>query len=452
MTTGNKTLTRRQLLSGGGALAMLTPQILRAQERAEAAFPKLKVIDIEMHRIMLPYQDWAKYPMMHFYGPNHRTIYIARTNSNLIGLGEGEDSLPKAVMEKYIGTSPFEWIADETSKALGTAMYDLMGKAAGLPVHKLLGPKYRSWVPCAAWTVSTNPKQMAATLKQLASMGYTWMKYHLSPFENVIDQMEAMQAVAPRGFRIHHDFTMGGTDDHVFDVLEKIQRFPIAGCFEDPMLERDIKGYAELRAKCRLPIVYHHSPMGAGLEIQHRAADGYILGNSDIGSVLRHAGQFALQEIPFSWQNTGGNITRAMTTHMQATCKTAYMHFNNDTETWKADVVKERLEPVNGLIRVPETPGLGLTLDRAELERLSKLELAPQPKWIIKSRFANGSTMYNLGDTSQQIFMVRPDVRRLATLSYDSPVTTEYWDPDGTPAFTSMMQRLEKEGMVLERA
>jgi hypothetical protein len=293
---------------------------------------------------------------------------------------------------------------------------------------------------------------MAAAVKHVASLGYTWMKYHLSPFENVIDQMEAMQAVAPKGFKIHHDFTMGGSNDHVVELLQKIEKYPIAGAFEDPMPERDLKGYAELRAKCRLPILYHHSPLGSGFETQHRAADGFILGNSAIGSVMRHAGLFAMLDTPFSWQNTGGTITRAMTLHMQAACKTAYLHFNNDTESWSADVTKERLEPVNGLIRVPEAPGLGVTLDRAELERLKKLQLPAQPKWIIKTRFANGSTMYNIGDTRSPIFMVRPDTRRLATLSYDAPVTTEYWDPDGTPAFRAMMARLEKEGMVLERA
>ena len=35
-----------------------------------------------------------------------------------------------------------------------------------------------------------------------------WMKFHLSPFENVIEQTKAMQAVAPSDFQIHYDFTM----------------------------------------------------------------------------------------------------------------------------------------------------------------------------------------------------------------------------------------------------
>ena len=58
--------------------------------------------------------------------------------------------------------------------------------------------------------------------------------------------------------------------------------------------------------------------------------------------------------------------------------------------------------------------------------------------------------MYNLGDTSDPLFMVRPDRRRLLSLSYDAPLTTEYWDPDGSVESRDMMQRLATEDRVLE--
>ncbi|MCH2210850.1 MAG: hypothetical protein MK110_06080 [Fuerstiella sp.] len=454
--TPQQRITRRHLLAGGATLmaaSTLRPlSILQAQEQAEKTHGRLRITGIETHEIAVPYQDWIAYELNHYYGPTRRTIYVVRTNSDLIGLGEGGRS-PEAesVLEQYIGSSPFHWIGDETSLGLGTAMYDLMGQAAGVPVWRLFGQKYRSWVPVASWTVSTDPQRMAAAVQRYAAAGYTWMKYHLSPFENVIDQMEAMQAVAPKGFRIHHDLTMGGSDDHTFELLEKISRYPIAGCFEDPLPSRDIEGHAELRKKCRLPIYYHHSPLGAGFETQSRAADGYIVGHSRIGDAIRRAGLFAQLELPFSLQNVGGMITRAMCAHMHAAFKTARLHFNNDTETWKADVVKERLEPVNGLLRVPEGPGLGVTLDPDELDRLKNLTLPEHPKWIIRTKYANGTTMYNIANPQRSLFMVRPDKRREVTLSYDAPLATDYWDPDGTPAFREMFQRLEKEGMVLER-
>ena len=443
--------TRRGFFAALGGALLLNgwKPVWAARKQAEAQHGPIRITDIEVHNITEEFVDWIAYELNHFYGPRKRTVYVVHTDAGLIGLGESGSPEPEETIEKYIGTSPFDWVGDENSLGLGTAMYDLMGKAAGVPVYKLFGQRYRRWVPVASWTVSTHPKRMAQAVERFSAMGYTWMKYHLSPFENVMDQMDAMQAVAPEGFRIHHDITMHGTNDHMFELLEKISKYRIAGCFEDPLQERDIEGYAELRKRCRLPIIYHHTPLGATFEVLRRAADAYMLGHQKIGAARRRAGLFAAANIPFMLQNVGGNITRAMTAHMQSAFKTASFHFVNTSESKKSDVVHERIDPVNGFVRVPEQPGLGVTLDRAELERLEKLQLPEQDKWIIKTRFANGARMYNIQIPGQSLFMVRPDRWRLIPMSYDSPLTTEYWDDDGSEEYRKMFARIEKEGIVL---
>ena len=48
----------------------------------------MKVTEIEVHQIMLEYQDFLAYQLNHYYGPTKRTIYIAHTDSGLEGLGE----------------------------------------------------------------------------------------------------------------------------------------------------------------------------------------------------------------------------------------------------------------------------------------------------------------------------------------------------------------------------
>ena len=120
-------------------------------------------------------------------------------------------------------------------------------------------------------------------------------------------------------------------------------------------------------------------------------------------------------------------------------------------ETWKADIVKERPDPINGLLRVSDKPGLGVTLDRAELERLKNLKLPKQRRWIIKTRFANGTMMYNIADPKNSIFMVRPDRERLLPMSYDAPLQTEYWDDDGSPEYQETFERIRRAGVVLEK-
>ena len=173
----------------------------------------MKITDIEVHPIGLEYADERVYEFEHYFHIDTRAIYVVHTDTGLVGLGEGHSAESDEVLQRYLGTNPFDWVGDETSLGLGTAMYDLMGQAAGVPVYKLFGQKQRSWVPVAAWTVSTHPEHMADAVKTYAERGYTWMKFHLSPFENVFDQTEAVQKVAPAGFRLHYDFTMHGTEE-----------------------------------------------------------------------------------------------------------------------------------------------------------------------------------------------------------------------------------------------
>ncbi|MEZ6147402.1 MAG: hypothetical protein R3B91_18660, partial [Planctomycetaceae bacterium] len=180
-------ITRRRLLAGGAAgVGWLLTRPIHVAAAANAN-DRLRVTDIEVHEINVPYEDWIAYELNHYYGPSRRTVYIVHTNSDLIGLGESGSRELDEVISNYIGSNPFDWIGDETSLGLGIAMYDLMGQAAGVPVYKLFGQKYRSWVPKASWTVSTHPQRMANAVRNYASRGYTWLKYHLSPFENVID-------------------------------------------------------------------------------------------------------------------------------------------------------------------------------------------------------------------------------------------------------------------------
>jgi hypothetical protein len=59
--------------------------------------------------------------------------------------------------------------------------------------------------------------------------------------------------------------------------------------------------------------------------------------------------------------------------------------------------------------------------------------------------------MYNIADPEQNIFMVRPDVRKLIPMSYQSPISTTWWDDDGTPEYRAVFQRIEQDGIILER-
>ena len=67
--------------------------------------------DIEVHNITDEFVDWIAYELNHFYGPWKRTIYVVHTDAGLTGLGESGSPEPEETIEKYIGTSPFDWVA-----------------------------------------------------------------------------------------------------------------------------------------------------------------------------------------------------------------------------------------------------------------------------------------------------------------------------------------------------
>ena len=48
-------------------------------------------------------------------------------------------------------------------------------------------------VPVSAWFVASEVPRMAEAVQQYASEGHVWMKYHVSPFHNVLEQTAAMQ-------------------------------------------------------------------------------------------------------------------------------------------------------------------------------------------------------------------------------------------------------------------
>ena len=79
--------------------------------------------------------------------------------------------------------------------------------------------------------------------------------------------------------------------------------------------------------------------------------------------------------------------------------------------TGDKQVVVEDIEVVNGHVYLPDTPGLGLTLDRDKLEMLKARPAVVCAPYLIRTSLKSGLVMYNLmKGEGDGIFMVRPAV------------------------------------------
>ena len=231
---------------------------------------------------------------------------FVKTQSGLEGIGESWGRLPENdPSSRYIGSSAFDWIGDTRNLAINMAVYDLMGKYLGLPCWKLIGPRVRSWVPVAAWTASQPPEGMAEEALNVAGRGFHWLKYHVDVIQNAVDQTEAIQKVAPPGFKVHYDFNADSNLEAVEPVLKELEKFSVAGRIEDPLRAVDHEGYRILREKCSIPILIHHGP--ADYFMRHGLCDGFMAGHAPVGHAAKLAGMAESANTPFMLQQCGGN-------------------------------------------------------------------------------------------------------------------------------------------------
>ena len=295
----------------------------------------------------------------------------------------------------------------------------------------------------AAWTVSQHPELMAEEVRSVVRRGYGWLKYHVDQTQNVIDQTQAMQSAAPKGFKVHYDFNANSNVEAVYPVLKELERFPIAGRVEDPILPADEEGYRLLRRKCNIPILLHHAPPKVMVK---RLCDGYMAGHSPVGMAARTAAVADATNTPFMLQNVGGTINQAFLAHEAAVFKMATIDHVNVCHLWKDDVTTESMPVVGGSVKVPGGPGLGVTLDYDKLEKYKNQPELDPGRFLVRVKYANGLIVYFRHDPSQpgQTDVMRYLERRGVpgpVPGYGNAVVTDFWDESGSVEF----ERIYKE-------
>ena len=458
-------VTRRQFLASTAAAAASyslpchrawsdEPDLEKTINRARRA---LRISDIKVEEILLPFHSYNALNLQRYHGPGiqARSVYTVKTTAGFEGIGEnwGRAYLQEEEIAKYIDTDPFDWLGDLSCLPLNMAMYDLMGKFLELPAWKLIGPKVRTRIPVAAWTVSLPPEAMALEVKSVSGRGYHWLKYHVDEVQNVIDQTIAMQDVAPPGFQIHYDFNANSTYEKIAPVIKKLEKFPIAGRIEDPIVTTDRSGWRRLRAETKLPLLVHHGPadfMVDGL------CDGLMAGHAPIGAAAKTAAVAEATGIPIMLQQCGGTINQSFLAHEAAVFKMATIDHVNLAHLWSEDVTAQRMPVDDGHVTVLDEPGLGLTLDKKKIEEYAWTGAPDQKRFLVRIRYKNGPTIFCRHDPKPGS---QDNLRLLERLlgkpvpgpvpGYDNDVMTDFWDDIESPEFQRRWKETETGPLVI---
>ncbi len=263
------------------------------------------------------------------------------------------------------------------------ALWDIAGKAAGKPIHALLGGARRHRIKAYASTLMPDtPIEAARVTAAQRDAGFRAVKLGWGPLGSSADLdvalVEAARGAGGDDFDLMIDIGKGWQSAR--DGIERTLRMEAYRPYwiEEPFWPDDYAKYASLAAATATPI--------AAGEEETTLADFERLvdrGNVDIvqpdvtraggiGECLRIA-EYARRQgrrcIPHAW-STG--IIKAATLHVLAAMEEAeYMEYCVQTTDLNQHLVDERFPVIDGEVAIPMRPGLGIEVDEGALQRFA---------------------------------------------------------------------------------
>jgi muconate cycloisomerase len=265
-----------------------------------------------------------------------------------------------------------------TKAAVEMALWDILGKVAGLPLYRLLGGPVRDVVPTKFSVTGQPPPAAAQVAAWAAGQGFRMMKVKVGvdPDEDVARVRAVREAVGP-DVRLGVDANGGWAPRTAIRTIRRLGEFGIV-FVEQPVPPRDPSWLAEVRRGVEVPIVADESvytPEDAMALVRAGAADVlsvYVGKAGGIGPARRIA---ALAEAAGLTCTVGSNLemgvaSAAMIHLAMATpgigaeeipCDILGPFFYED------DILADPLLITAGEARPPEGPGLGVELDEEKI-------------------------------------------------------------------------------------
>jgi len=226
-------------------------------------------------------------------------IVQVQTDEGLTGYGEGAGvgfvtgESPDTVLEaikvftpELMGLNPFAiehahkamdrlLVGNGSAKAaLDLAMYDIMGKSAGLPVYQLLGGV--DGVVEVDQTIGLgDPAEMATKAGELVAQGYREIKVKAGSDDDHDEAAIGLIRQAAPHAHLKVDANQGWT---AAQALRLLAMYQVAGveAVEQPLPYWDVDGMAYVRSRSPIPIMADEScftPHDASRIVRHQAAD-----------------------------------------------------------------------------------------------------------------------------------------------------------------------------------
>ncbi len=353
----------------------------------------MKIIDVRTTVVGNPWKNWV--------------FVHVHTDEGIVGLGEATGGLSTKPNEAAVhelkplilGEDPRDVTAlwDRMHKGLflnqnpgmsgiEMACWDILGKAQGVPVWRLLGGKVRPRLRAYAngwYTGPRDPGFFAARAGEVAGMGYTALKF--DPFGSAyrfidrqdlrlsLDIIAAVRDAVGDGIDLlieGHDRFSVSTAIEVGHAIAEYQPF----WFETPVMSTEIEAMAEVARAIPVRVV-------GGERFATKGEFARLLETRVIDviqpEILKCGGAMGLFKIAAMAEgydafvaphNAQSPFTTVVNAQVMATLPNALIQecFDDFLVPWSREILSGTVTIKDGYIEVPDGPGFGVTLDEAK--------------------------------------------------------------------------------------
>jgi L-alanine-DL-glutamate epimerase-like enolase superfamily enzyme len=274
-------------------------------------------------------------------------------------------------------------VSYRTIGAVDTALWDLAGKIANLPVHALMGTCRTSILGYASSQVL--PDAQAYVEQALEFKANGWRAYKIHPprvAETDIKVCQAVRKAVGDDFRLMLDSTWSYTYTDALRVGRAIEEMGYYW-YEDPLADEDIYNYVKLREKLDIPIMATEFPAG-GLDtypiwLTEKATDylrGDIPNKGGLTTMLKTAHLAEAFGLRYEIHHSGNSLNNLANLHLcMALRNTTMFEVLLPHGAHKYGMAQELDIDRDGLFHAPSGSGLGAQIDFALIERKTEAVL-----------------------------------------------------------------------------
>ena len=254
--------------------------------------------------------------------------------------------------------------------AIDTACWDLVGKSAAMPLHKLFGAcreQVKTYASGGLW-LSQSIDSLVEEAAEFVDSGFRSVKVRLgkAKIEEDIERVRAVSEAIGPDIELLADANQALSPKQAIRLGRELEAFNL-GWFEEPVVYHNLEGCAEVRAALDTPIAAgetEYTRYGMREILNAAAVDVLMPDLQRIGglSEMRRVAAIASgYDIPIS--------THIFTEHSLSIAGSEANCISVEHMPWFAPLFNESMEISEGMISIPDRVGTGFSFDQAAIKK-----------------------------------------------------------------------------------